>query len=171
MTGIKKSSPRLALCLFYSLLSVPSPARLSLSPAGLWERRTVWFRSLLCRQPLAEGSEDVCPKRCGGGRMPPLQSQGGWCDVTISLLHACTHAHARILIFSLAHTCFLSYWKFRWYQVLAGWLSFRKAADNCRSYWSSPQWTRQSEPFITSIIWKWQQLVLLTPHPSLNSDF
>lgn len=40
--------------------------------AGLWERRAVWFGSLLCRQSLAEGSEDVCPQRTGRGWMPPL---------------------------------------------------------------------------------------------------
>lgn len=55
-------------------------------------------------------------------------------------------------------------------KALAGWLSFRKAADNCSSYWSSPPGAERSEPFITLIMWERQRLFLPTPHPSLNSD-
>lgn len=97
---------------------------------------------------MAEGSQDVCPKRRGRWWMPPLQSQGGWRDVTNLPALLWTHTHTHTVIFILSHTCLLSYWHFRWYQVLAGWLSYSKAADNCRRYW-----TRQSKPFITLIMW------------------
>lgn len=47
----------------------------SLSP-GLRTGPTVWQRDLLRRQPLAAGAADVHPPGAGGGRVPPLQSQG-----------------------------------------------------------------------------------------------
>ena len=52
-----------------------NPPSSSLSP-GLRAGPAVWQRDLLCRQPLAAGAADVHPPGAGGGRVPPLQSQG-----------------------------------------------------------------------------------------------
>lgn len=98
---------------------------------------------------------------CMWGRSPIFPHHG--------LRHTRTHSVSRPRLFSeLLEVGEVMIWPD--IKALTGWLSFRKAADNCSSYWSPPPGAERSEPFITLIMWERQRLFLPTPHPSLNPD-